>query len=426
MRELVNARAVGVPLSQRPHCGDAIVSLLARDSAGGSASGPDPRIASTSMHCRRRRCAVRVTRANADLLRTFPEWRDEVDERQPFIVSVEDGAAVALCCSVRITRGGARGRRRNVARCATQRHGVASGSGVGEGGRRTGRDRVVQHVVGQRRVASGGAAARHEADRRRFSRDLKENDGPPRTQSTRMESRFHRRRALVGAGERGRDRTRAARRLAGDSHAGQAGAGGLVRRAASARRCCVSRRPGVNRHRSSRRPAPTSSASTCPRNSSRATWRWPCATVSRLRYVRGDMADLSAFRDAAFDLIFHAGIERVRAGSAAGVARMPSGAATWRRAARGLHESGVLSLRSRRSGAHAECWWRSIACRTASWASASSPLSDARREQIANGDALRVRPQPAGADRRPAGRRISSHRVVRRPLARVRRRRSMR
>ena len=44
-----------------------------------------------------------AARANADLLRTFPDWRDEVDERQPFIVSVEDGAAVALCCSVRIT-----------------------------------------------------------------------------------------------------------------------------------------------------------------------------------------------------------------------------------------------------------------------------------------------------------------------------------
>src|SRR6185436_2661386 len=46
---------------------------------------------------------VRVTRANADLLRTFPDWRDEVDERQPFMVAVENGSAVALCSSVRIT-----------------------------------------------------------------------------------------------------------------------------------------------------------------------------------------------------------------------------------------------------------------------------------------------------------------------------------
>ena len=87
---------------QRPHCGDAIVSLLARDA-------PVQRIWSGPAYCidvdalPPAPLAARVTRANADLLHTFPEWRDEVDERQPFVVSVEDGAAVALCCSVRIT-----------------------------------------------------------------------------------------------------------------------------------------------------------------------------------------------------------------------------------------------------------------------------------------------------------------------------------
>ena len=46
-----------------------------------------------------------------------------------------------------------------------------------------------------------------------------------------------------------------------------------------------------------------------------------------LRYVRGDMADLSAFRDAAFDLIFHAVSNVFVPDLQAGVARMPSGAA---------------------------------------------------------------------------------------------------
>ena len=97
--DLLNREPSAVPLSQRPHCGDTIVSLLARDS-------PVVRIWSGPAYCidvDALPAAPLAARANADLLRTFPDWRDEVDERQPFIVSVEDGAAVALCCSVRIT-----------------------------------------------------------------------------------------------------------------------------------------------------------------------------------------------------------------------------------------------------------------------------------------------------------------------------------
>lgn len=47
---------------------------------------------------------VAVTAANAHLLtRWLPDWLPDVDHRQPFLVAVEDGAAVAVCASVRIT-----------------------------------------------------------------------------------------------------------------------------------------------------------------------------------------------------------------------------------------------------------------------------------------------------------------------------------
>jgi len=100
--ERVAREPSALPLSQRPHCGDAIVSLLERDD-------PVVRIWSGPAYCvdvdalPTAPLVVRVTRANADLLRTFPDWRDEVDERQPFMAAVENGSAVALCASVRIT-----------------------------------------------------------------------------------------------------------------------------------------------------------------------------------------------------------------------------------------------------------------------------------------------------------------------------------
>ena len=40
---------------------------------------------------------------NAALRETFPDWRADVPLSQPFIVVVDSGRAVALCCSVRIT-----------------------------------------------------------------------------------------------------------------------------------------------------------------------------------------------------------------------------------------------------------------------------------------------------------------------------------
>jgi GNAT superfamily N-acetyltransferase len=48
---------------------------------------------------------VRVTRTNADLLQPhFAAWLEEVDYRQPFLAFINNGQAVSVCCSVRITR----------------------------------------------------------------------------------------------------------------------------------------------------------------------------------------------------------------------------------------------------------------------------------------------------------------------------------
>jgi RimJ/RimL family protein N-acetyltransferase len=97
--DLVRREPSTLPLSQRPHCGDAIVSLLSRDDPVVRVwSGPVYRIDVDALPA-----APLAVLANAELLRAFPDWRDEVDERQPFVVSVEEGMAVALCCSVRIT-----------------------------------------------------------------------------------------------------------------------------------------------------------------------------------------------------------------------------------------------------------------------------------------------------------------------------------
>jgi hypothetical protein len=50
-----------------------------------------------------RASADRVTANDTAQLRTFPDWRDEVPFRVTFIVVMDGGCAVALCCSVRIT-----------------------------------------------------------------------------------------------------------------------------------------------------------------------------------------------------------------------------------------------------------------------------------------------------------------------------------
>ncbi|MGE0625031.1 MAG: GNAT family N-acetyltransferase [Pseudomonadales bacterium] len=47
---------------------------------------------------------VTVTEANAHVLsRWLPDWRPDVPHRQPFLAVLQDGAAVSVCASVRIT-----------------------------------------------------------------------------------------------------------------------------------------------------------------------------------------------------------------------------------------------------------------------------------------------------------------------------------
>jgi len=93
-----------VPLAQRPHCGDAIRTLLARDAPVESVwSGPAYCIDTSTLADPAN--AVRITAANERLMEAFPDWRNEVPLRNPFVVVVEAGRAVALCCSVRITPG---------------------------------------------------------------------------------------------------------------------------------------------------------------------------------------------------------------------------------------------------------------------------------------------------------------------------------
>ncbi len=106
-----------------------------------------------------------------------------------------------------------------------------------------------------------------------------------------------------------------------------------------------------------------------------------------LRYVRGDMADLSAFRDAAFDLIFHP-VSNVF---------VPDLQPVWRECHRVLRPGGAL-LAGFMNPAYflfdhdeAERSGMLVAQHRLPYSEAgasASPLSDSRREQIANGDAL--------------------------------------
>ncbi|HTK99864.1 MAG TPA: class I SAM-dependent methyltransferase [Pseudomonadales bacterium] len=106
-----------------------------------------------------------------------------------------------------------------------------------------------------------------------------------------------------------------------------------------------------------------------------------------LRYVRGDMADLSAFRDASFDLIFHA-VSNVF---------VPDLRPVWRECHRVLRPGGAL-LAGFMNPAYflfdhdeAERSGMLVAKHRLPYSeagAAASPLSDARRGQIANGDAL--------------------------------------
>ena len=51
-----------------------------------------------------RGAAVRVTEANADvLLPRFEDWLDDVSQEVPMAAVLEDGGAVSICCSVRLT-----------------------------------------------------------------------------------------------------------------------------------------------------------------------------------------------------------------------------------------------------------------------------------------------------------------------------------
>jgi len=106
-----------------------------------------------------------------------------------------------------------------------------------------------------------------------------------------------------------------------------------------------------------------------------------------LRYVRGDMADLSAFRDAAFDLIFHA-VSNVF---------VPDLRPVWRECHRVLQPGGALLAGFMNPAFflfdhdEAERTGTLVAQHRLPYSEAgdeSSPLPDARRDQIANGDAL--------------------------------------
>jgi RimJ/RimL family protein N-acetyltransferase len=89
-------------LAQRPQCGEAIEALLSR-------GAPVERVWTGPAYCIDANAlakpvnVVSVTAHDTELLRTFPDWRDEVRFREPFMVAVEAGRAVALCCSVRVT-----------------------------------------------------------------------------------------------------------------------------------------------------------------------------------------------------------------------------------------------------------------------------------------------------------------------------------
>jgi RimJ/RimL family protein N-acetyltransferase len=99
---LIEAEPARAPLSQQPHCGEALQALLARHA-------PVQRVWSGPAYCIDASVlaeppnAVRITAANEHLMAAFPDWRAEVAFRQPFFVVVEAERAVALCCSVRIT-----------------------------------------------------------------------------------------------------------------------------------------------------------------------------------------------------------------------------------------------------------------------------------------------------------------------------------
>jgi len=99
---LVEVEPRRAPLSQRPHCGDAIEALL-------SSRAPIERVWTGPAYCidavalPKPANTVRVMSEDTQLLQTFPDWRDEVRFREPFMVAVDAGRAVALCSSVRIT-----------------------------------------------------------------------------------------------------------------------------------------------------------------------------------------------------------------------------------------------------------------------------------------------------------------------------------
>ena len=103
VEEMITREPSSSPLARQPRCGEAIISLLSRNAPvqrvwSGPAYCIDPAVLPESPDARR------ITGVDAALLGTFPDWRDEVDERQPFVVTVAKGQAVSLCSSVRITR----------------------------------------------------------------------------------------------------------------------------------------------------------------------------------------------------------------------------------------------------------------------------------------------------------------------------------
>ncbi len=190
-------------------------------------------------------------------------------------------------------------------------------------------------------------------------------------------------------------RTRSQRRGSGDwqviSDAGQTRAGGMVWRAAAARECCVSRHPAANRRRCWRRRVRTSSASTYPRNNSRATRKWRLRDGLALRYrARRHGRPFGVLRRK-LRSDFPSRVERVRAGFEAGVARMSSCASAGRRVARRLHESCVFPVRSRRGASVPVNSLRGFVCHTGKPVTRRTPRSSRRSDAHRSNRAMRWR-----------------------------------
>lgn len=99
---LVGAEAVGPDPAPEPAGAKAYRDVLSRDEAvRGTWSGPAYRFPPMPAGAGG---TVRVTTANASLLAArLEDWMADVRAGSPMVVAVDEGSAVSLCCSVRMT-----------------------------------------------------------------------------------------------------------------------------------------------------------------------------------------------------------------------------------------------------------------------------------------------------------------------------------